>query len=323
MAKSADKAYGAESRGASTMLFDPSKLEFITDKKHRFYDPRIELPLNRELIESIKKFGVQQEIKVWKDRETGDVWIVDGLQRTKNNVAANKELVKEGQPAKLIPAVTLHGTLEHAFAIKALLNGGRQDPTPQDQARLAERLLEMGYDEKTTATILHLTPATLKNYRALLECSAPVRAAVEDGTLSATMAYKMSKLEPSEQKEQLAKMLKAADGVKGKRRRGKKMRAATGEKKMRSKKEIGTMRARIEAVAPEAKTTLAVLDWILGGSEPEGLNLSVPESESEPELVSDGALDMASGKTSEKVPEKAPEKTNNVTKPRVTAESCG
>lgn len=49
------------------MLFDPSKLKFITDKKHRFYDPRIELPLNRELIESIKKFGVQQEIKVWKD----------------------------------------------------------------------------------------------------------------------------------------------------------------------------------------------------------------------------------------------------------------
>ena len=55
------------------------------------------------------------------------------------------------------------------------------------------------------------------------------------------MAYKMSKLEPAEQKEQLAKMLKAADGVKGKRRRGKKMRAATGEQKMRTKKEVEKM----------------------------------------------------------------------------------
>ncbi len=322
MAKSADKAYGAESRGASTMLFDPSKLKFITDKKHRFYDPRIELPLNRELIDSIKEFGVQQEIKVWKDRETGDVWIVDGLQRTKNNVAANKELVKEGKPAKLLPAVTLHGTLEHAFAIKALLNSGRQNPTPQDQARLAERLLEMGYDELTTAKILCLTPSTLKNYRALLECCAPVRAAVEDGTLSATMAYKMSKLEPAEQKEQLAKMLKAADGVKGKRRRGKKMRAATGEQKMRTKKEVEKMIKMVEEkFGDAAEGTLKLLRWVLGGEPFVFDAASTPESE-ESESEESGPEELES--------KQASSKTNGVAaidanppRPRVTAESFG
>jgi ParB family chromosome partitioning protein len=301
------------------MFYEPSKLKFITDKKHKFYDPRIELPLKRELIDSIKKFGVQQEIKVWKDRESGDVYLVDGLQRTKNCVAANKELLKEGFPQRLIPAVTLHGTLEHAFAIKVLLNGGRQDPGPQDQARLAERLLEMGYDEQTTATILHLTPSTLKNYRALLECSAPVRAAVDDGTLPITMAYKLAKLEPAEQKETLAKMLKAAHGVSGKKRRGKKMRAVTGEQKMRSKKEIEAMIATLEErLGSIASGTIKLLQWVLGGEALDLDALKVPglrakaESKPEPETVFE----------QESTPEAESERQNHV-KPRVTAESFG
>jgi ParB family transcriptional regulator, chromosome partitioning protein len=269
MAKSADKAYGAESRGSSTMMFDADKLKLITDKKHKFYDPRVELPLSEELVESIKRFGVQQDIKVWKDRDSGHVYVVDGTQRVKNTREANKRLVKEGMPVKQVPGVALKGTMEHAFAIKVLLNGGRQDPTPQDQAKLAERLLEMGYDEKMTAAILHVTPATFKNYRALLECSAPVRAKVDSGELPVTMAYRFSKLEPAEQKEKLALALKAAEGVKGKHRRGKKMRAATGEKKMRSKKEVVTMIETLtERFGSAARGTIDLLKWVLGEDPP-------------------------------------------------------
>ena len=266
MAKSADKAYGAESRGGSTMLYDPKKLTLIKDREHRFYDARIELPLKEEVVASIMLLGVQNPVQVWKDRETGEVFVVDGLQRVKNAIEANRRLVKDGLPAKQIPGVALKGTREHAFAVKVLLNGGRQDPTPLDQARLAERLLSMGYDERTTGTILHLTPGTLKNYRALLECSAPVKKAVEEG-LPVTFAYKLAKLEPAEQREQLAKMLKASEGVHGKKKRAKKMRAATGEIHPRSKHEIAELTASLKQDTGRGDRSQAWIDclaWVQG-----------------------------------------------------------
>lgn len=270
MAKSVDQAYGAESRGSSTMLFDVEKLKIIKDKKHPLYDERVEMPLDETVIESIMLSGVHVPIKVWKNPEDGEVVVLDGKQRCANAREANKRLKKDGQPTRQILGIVFHGSLKAALAEMIILNKGRQDTTPQADARSAERLLEAGYSEAETGTILHLKSGTLKNYRALLGCTAVVRAAVDDEKILPTDAYKLSKLEPAEQKEKLAVMLDAAKGVVGKRRRAKKMRAATGEKKMRSRKEVQTMINMLtERFGKAAQGTIDLLAWVMGAKEPD------------------------------------------------------
>jgi ParB family transcriptional regulator, chromosome partitioning protein len=281
MAKSVDELYGAESRSSSTMLFDVEKLKIIKDKKHPLYDDRVEYPLNEELIASIMFGGVNVPIKVWKDSESGDVVVLDGKQRCANAHEANKRLKKDGQPTRQIPGIAFKGSLKAALAQMIILNKGRQDTTPQADARSAERLLEAGYSEPEVGTILHLKPGTLKNYLALLSCPAVVRAAVDKGDLQPTDAYKLSKLEPAEQKEKLATMLEAAKGVVGKRRRAKKMRAATGEKKMRSRKEVAAMLAvLVEKFGSAAQGTIDLLRWVMGEKAPDMERMSKKSKES-------------------------------------------
>jgi ParB family chromosome partitioning protein len=259
MAKSADEAYGAESRGSSTMLFDADKLKLITDKKHALYDERVEIPVNEEVVASIMLTGVNQPIHVWKNRETGEVIVLDGKQRVKNTIEANRRLKKQGLPAKQIPGIAFKGDQQHALGKMVILNEGRQDPTPSVRAHLAERLLNAGYEEAQVGTILHLKPGTLRNYRAFLECTSSVKSAVESGKLAITFTYGLAKLEPAAQKKKLATLLEAAKGVEGSHRRGKKMRAASGELRSRSKKEILAMRDNTRS-----GVWADCLDWVLG-----------------------------------------------------------
>jgi len=284
MAKSADQAYGAENRaGGTIMMFDPSKLVVIKDKKDDLYDKRVELPLNEEVVASIMLGGVHKPIVVWKDPETGTVIVLDGKQRMANGLEANKRLVKEKRPVRLIPGTVFKGDRKAALAKMIVLNEGNQEPTASNRAESAKRLLAAGYSEAEVGTILHLKIGTLKNYSALLSCAAVVRAAVDAEDIQPTDAYKLSKLEPAEQKEKLATMLEAAKGVVGKRRRAKKMRVATGEKKTRSKKEILKMIEVLgERFGKKAEATIDLLKWVLGEDPPDlnrpAVSVSAPDA---------------------------------------------
>src|SRR5271169_4990334 len=178
-AKSADQVYGAENRaGGTVMMFDPEKLSVITDKKDNLYDKRVELPLKPEVVASIKAGGVNKPIVVWKDPETSNVIVLDGKQRRSNGLEANRQLVAEGKPARLIPGMVFKGDRKAALAKMIVLNEGTQEPTASNRSESAKRLLEAGYTEGEVGTILHLKPGTLRNYQALLSCVAAVRDAV-------------------------------------------------------------------------------------------------------------------------------------------------
>jgi ParB family chromosome partitioning protein len=276
------------------MMFDAHKLKIIADKKHPLYDERVDLPLDESVVLSIMMTGVRQPIQVWKDPETGDVIVLDGKQRVKNTLEANKRLKKAGELAKQIPGIALKGNSQHALGTMALLNEGRQDTTPMGKARLGERLMNAGYDETQVGTLLHLKAGTSKNYLALLTCSAVVKSAVDSGNLAPSLAYKLAKLEPADQKKQLAVMLKAAEGVEGHRRRGKKMREATGDTKpkMRSRKEVQSMiQDLIERFGDKAQTTIDLLEWVLGGVDPtvEDAVKTVDPTEDETPVAANGA----------------------------------
>jgi ParB family transcriptional regulator, chromosome partitioning protein len=260
MAKNSVEAYGADGK-TNLLTFDPEKIKLITDKAHKLYDPRVELALDDQLVASIMYRGVIKPVVVWKDPETGETCAVDGRRRIKAAREANKRLKKQGEPPKLISARVAAGNLQSAMGVMVVANEGHAPPTPMGRAKMAERLLENGYTEEQVAVLLHCAKPALKNYLALLQCTGAVRQAVESGRLSSSIAYKLSKAEPDEQKAALEKMLEAAGDEKGRNKRGKKMREATGVTKLRSRKEILAMREKHPEVA-------AILDWVLGGEEP-------------------------------------------------------
>jgi ParB family transcriptional regulator, chromosome partitioning protein len=267
--------YGASGK-TNLLMFDPEKLKLITDKKHHLYDPRVDLEPNESLIASIAYKGVVEPIIVWKDPESGDTCVVDGRQRVKAARAANKKLKHQGEPIKLVKAIVERGDNKALAATMTIANEGRTDVTAIDRAKRAQHLISLGLDEATVAIALHCSTSGLKNYLALLDCTTAVKDAVEKGQLPATHAYKLSKLEPDEQRATLAKMLKAAGGVKGKHARAKKMRQATGNGH-RTWTEIITMRETLDARDDEeARNWLSALDWVLGKSD---VSLKSAESE--------------------------------------------
>lgn len=264
--KNSIDAYGASGK-TNLLTFDPDKLKLITDKKHHLYDPRVDLELDEALIASIMYRGVIEPVIVWKDPETGETCVVDGRQRVKNAREANKRLRKRGELPKVVKAIVERGDAKSLMGTMVMANEGRAAVTAMEKANLAQRLIQAGQPENIVAIILHCSTSGLKNYLALLDCTADVRNAVEKGTLPATQAYKLSKLDPDKQRTTVAKMLKAASGAKGKHERAKKMRQATGNGR-RTWTEIIALRETLDARDDEeARNWLSALDWVLGKSE--------------------------------------------------------
>jgi ParB family transcriptional regulator, chromosome partitioning protein len=271
MSKDSKEAYGSEGK-TNLLLFDPDKIKLVTDKKHPLYDPRVEFEPDESLIRSIMFKGVVEPVIVWKDPETGDVCAVDGRQRVKANREANKRLKKQGEKPKLIKAVVQRGDHKSLMGVMVMANEGRTDVTPLGRAAMARRLLEAGYNEDELATILHCSATAAKNYLALLDCSAPVRNAIQAGQIPATQAYKISRLDVAEQKKTVEKMIAVGKTANGAHDRSRKQRdvadnaaGASGAKRMRTRTEIITMREALsENDDLETRTWLDALNWALG-----------------------------------------------------------
>jgi ParB family transcriptional regulator, chromosome partitioning protein len=274
MSKDSKEAYGSEGK-TNLLLFDPEKIKLVTDKKHPLYDPRVELEPDESVIRSIMFKGVIEPVIVWKDPETGDVCVVDGRQRVKANREANKRLKKQGEKPKLIKAIVQRDNHKGLIGVMVMANEGRTEVTPLGRAAMAQRLLGAGYNEDELATILHCSQAAAKNYLALLDCSAPVRNAIQAGQIPATQAYKLSKLDVGEQKKTIEKMIEVGKKANGAHDRSRKQRdiannatGATGAKRMRTRTEIITMREVLsENDDLETRTWLDALNWFLGESD--------------------------------------------------------
>jgi ParB family chromosome partitioning protein len=93
MAKNSIDAYGASGK-TNVLMFEPENLHLVTDKTHPLYDERIHLPINDAMVLNIMDQGVLEPIIVWKDPETGKSCVVDGRQRVRHTLEANKRLAK-------------------------------------------------------------------------------------------------------------------------------------------------------------------------------------------------------------------------------------
>jgi ParB family chromosome partitioning protein len=276
--KNIDQTYGADSR-ASHMMFTPESLFMSSDPKHALYDTRADLPVSSDLVASIKLRGVVTPIIVWRDPDDGKTYIVNGRQRVKALVEANRQLAEEGQPAKLVAAVAAKGKASDVLATMVIANAGAQEVSPIEKARLAQRLqVSGGYTDEHVAIFLHVSRSGLKNLLSLVESTTKeVQAAVASGALPVTAAYKLAKQAPEKQREQLGLMMTAIpappDGAEasskkakpaGKRAVAAAQRAAVGEVTMRRRPEIQAKLDELVECYSEADELITALKWVLG-----------------------------------------------------------
>jgi len=194
-------AFDGAKRGMLYQL-DADQIVLITDKNHPLYDPRIELPLEESLVLNIMLNGVIEPIVVRS--VNGRPEVVDGRQRVRATLEANKRLKKAGKTLVRIPAIPRKGTDADLFGVSVSANENRQDDTPMGRAEKANRLLNLGQTEEEVAVAFGVGVQTVKNWTKLVELSAPVRKAVEAGKLSATAAIKLADVPAEEQKAILA-----------------------------------------------------------------------------------------------------------------------
>lgn len=269
--KSSKVAYGANGK-RDVLLFDPEQLVIVEDPTHALYDERALMPLTEAMVLNIMHHGIIKPVIITKDADTGEAVVVDGRRRVRHAREANKRLRAQGSEPHNIMAVTRRGDDSTLAGIMVSTNEIREEDLPLNRAKKIARLSEMGKSDEHIAMLFGVSKSTIKNYSALLDCTTPVRNAVEAGHIPLKEAYKLAKLEPAEQKETVAKMIAAGATVTNKREKTKKMRQAAGTDRptVRRKKEIDELVEKIQTTCADVgfrTNALAVLNWVLGGSD--------------------------------------------------------
>lgn len=190
-----------EGQRINGFLVEPENLKIVTEPSHFLYDERVKLPLDENLVLNIMAHGVKQAVLAKKDGDS--VLVVDGRQRVRAAIEANKRLKKEGKEPVRVKVLMEKGDEADLFGTLILANELRHDDTPMIKAKKAARLISMGRSEEEAAITYGVSTATIKNWLKLLDASAKVRKAVDDGKITATAAVKLSALSAEEQDEAL------------------------------------------------------------------------------------------------------------------------
>lgn len=263
MSKNSKDTHGAH--GTTSLLsFDPADLKIITDKDHPLFDERAFEQPTEEYILNVMAHGVIQPIAIRKNPETGEKEVVYGRKRTRALIEANRRSVAAGEPIKFIQAKIVRGTPQQLAAMVIIENEIRTDDTPLNRANKAQRLMDQyGMAEDQVSVVFGCTTNTVKAMLALLGCTAAVRNAVDSGKVNVSLALKLAKLEPEEQRTKLAEVIEAGAGATG-HAKSKKMREAAGVgPKPRGKKDLELMLKRVVKGGDAHKA----LKWALGGKD--------------------------------------------------------
>ncbi len=276
------------------MLVDPEMVEIITDEKHVLYDERLKLPLSEALVLSLMKIGNKVPINARRDGDR--LIVVDGRQRVRAGVEANKRLKELGREPIRLKAVMERATEHDLFDTMIATNEIRQADSPLALARKVQKSLDMGRTIEECAITFGKEASSLKQLLAVLECAPAVQKAVMHG-LPITSAAKLVKLPHEEQVQMLGEM-EAAGGVGGKsgsvREVTRKVQQKTGGKvdespsKKLIKKVLHELEAQIAADKKEEKelrecvqATVSALRWVLTGAGDKNVKVALKIIESE------------------------------------------
>jgi len=258
MAKNSIDVYGASGK-TNVLNFEPENLHLVTDKTHPLYDERIHLPISEAMVLNIMDQGVLEPIIVWKDPESGLACVVDGRQRVRHTLEANKRLVKQGESPLLVPAVTKRGSAIRMAQAMVSANEIRQADTPLGRAKKMADARERGHDEDDLALMFGVSVQTVRATLSLLDATQAVRDAVESGIGTVTQARQLASLKPEEQREKVSEIEAATAGTTG-HEKARRQRQILGDVKprLKSRKEITKALESAEGEYANA------LRWVLG-----------------------------------------------------------
>lgn len=268
MAKDKDTGYSKK----QIEMWDPRKLLVVgVDTKdgpeHPLYDDRIKLPIEENLVKSIKARGIIQTVLAEKG-PNDERYVVDGRRRVLHARIACEQLEAEGQAPVLVP-VMLRGFEDDVsrFGTGRAANEFRKDDTPMQRAKNAQWMLDRGATPEQVAADFNVSPEAIRQWTALLKLTPDAVAALNTGAITQTAASQIASLPAAQQAEVLA-------DVKAAQTNGNKVTAADVSKKVadkKGKKGPETPKDRVlkateilEEYVTEGKTTIAEKDVYIG-----------------------------------------------------------
>jgi ParB family chromosome partitioning protein len=178
--------------------------------EHPLYDPRIELPLDEDMVLNIMVYGVLEPVLVRKNG--AQVEVIDGRRRVMHAREANKRLKKAGSEELRVPTISKRGDDGHVFGMAVSANEQRLDDSPMAKANKLRRMLDLGKSEDEAAIAFGVSKVAVKQWLKLLDLSAYVRNKVDRAEISASAAAKFADLSHDEQEKAVDKLIKETGG---------------------------------------------------------------------------------------------------------------
>lgn len=276
MGQNASKAVGAQGRIDAHMM-DPDALTIIQDDpKHPLYDGlgKDGQGISEDMILNVMAHGILQPILARKAGEKDGrpvIEVIAGRDRVRAARLANARLKKQGSVQIRVPVILKRGDDSKLFGMMLSENIHRKELSPLYKATQMQRYLDFGASEKDAMRDLKISSGTVRNYKALLELSTPVKKAVDSFQISAEAAIELSKVPHAEQAKALEEMVKsgATHGMKGKEAaqnagKGKPAKPNTTAR-MLSRKKLELLQKALKAKDNATCTTVSnVLAVVLG-----------------------------------------------------------
>lgn len=230
------KKSGSQADGTrrSYFVFDPHECIIIgIDTKDGPEHPLFDAASNayraeedEPLIANVRTMGVLKPILF--ERDGDKIIVVDGRTRVRWARCAARLQKAAGEEILKVPGIPKRGDGAMLWGISRAANTGRPQDSALEQARNAQRLIDMGRSEEETAIAFGIGPRALRAWLQLLELDPRVQRALEAGKIGATAASALAKFSHPDQVNRLAEL--TAGGAKPTVREAKnKVREASGK----------------------------------------------------------------------------------------------
>jgi len=154
---------------------------------HPLYDDRFNAPLDPALMENIKRFGVLKPAFVQRD---GDVVnAVDGRRRILHARALNLT----GLDIK-VPVIFKRAGEADMYAIARSANRFQLDESPINNAKQAQRMLDLGGNMSDVAVTFGVSPQTVEDWTKLLDLEPAVQSQIHTGEVSVNAGLALAEL---------------------------------------------------------------------------------------------------------------------------------
>jgi ParB family chromosome partitioning protein len=271
--KSRTEAFGAASRG-QTFSYYPEDLVLVTDEDHPLYDERVHKTPKESLIRGIMRQGVIVPVVIRKNgvRKNGKaiMEVVDGRQRVKATIEANRRLKQARKEPILVPTVCRRSDDGAAITCMVMTNEHRIQDDIVTRAEKLKRYLERGYSEKDAKLAFGMGSRELAKYRKVMDMGQELKDALQAKKITMDIAGRLSDLPRQEQSLALQQVFEGCGGNGRGRKANEAAEKATGKKTTFRPRTTKAMLNAIDTVAEclaandYRKGVLDALEWSVG-----------------------------------------------------------